>query len=195
MRGWLSLKVRTELFDFIVDELEVLALRHSHRIQEMCDKLRRRRDDLLAYVSVLDAKYQKISEHFNCTLQQVWEMCQLQRYDIFGDNYHIKAIPLEATLGDQFDAVEDAVIEAMETTERTSSMVENFNGRVRPYLDSFENISNDYLGLLRFYLNHTPFLRSAREHRKNKTPWEILSKTSHENWLEMLGYKPFKRAA
>jgi hypothetical protein len=191
----LDIEVRKEIFDFIVDELEVLAAEHPHRIQEMCDKLRRRRDKLLAYVSVLNTKFEEISIKFECGAQQVWKVCQLQRYDIFGDAYHIKASVLESELGNKFDAIEDEVIMTMEATERTSSMIENEHSRIRPYLNAFENISNEYLGLLRFYLNHTPFLRSSREHRENKTPWEILSKKQHKHWLEMLGYTPFKRAA
>ena len=184
-----------ELFDFIVDELELLANDHPHRIQDMCNKLRRRRDKLLTYVSVLHDKFKNISDKFSCNLQKIWQICHLQKYSMLGDEYHIKASILEDEIGDNFDAIEDEIIAAMESTERTSSMIENHHSRIRPYLNSFQNISNEYLGLLRFYLNHTPFLRSSRKHREHKTPWEILSKQKHKHWLEMLGYTRFRQAA
>ena len=57
-----------------------------------------------------------------------------------------------------------------------------------------EEVGHGYLGLLQFFLNHKPFLRSGRPHRVGKTPAEILNGKSHPNWLEMLGYTQFKRA-
>ena len=99
------------------------------------------------------------------------------------------------SLGDQlFYDIEDAVIAAMDSTERTSSMIENLNSRLRPYFYLRKEIGFDYLELLRSYLNHTPFLRS-QTHRANKTPAELLTGKTHKHWLELLGYQPFKRAA
>ena len=49
--------------------------------------------------------------------------------------------------------------------------------------------------LLRFYFNHTHFLRSTRAERHKKSPAEILSGKPHPHWLEMLGFERFKRAA
>jgi hypothetical protein len=52
-----------------------------------------------------------------------------------------------------------------------------------------------YLDLLRFYLNHIPLLRSSKEHRKGKTPAELMLKEQHRHWLEMLGLAPFRKLA
>jgi hypothetical protein len=96
---------------------------------------------------------------------------------------------------DQFDGIEDAVIVALYSTERTSSMIENLNGRVRRHLYCRQESGHGFLNLLRFYINHTPFLRSTRAERHKKSPAEILSGKPHPHWLEMLGYERFKRAA
>ena len=64
---------------------------------------------------------------------------------------------LKKQLGDQFDDMEDAVIVALYSTERTSSMIENLNGRVRKHLYYRQESGHSFLDLLRFYLNHTPF--------------------------------------
>ena len=102
---------------------------------------------------------------------------------------------LQDQLGDRYDDIEDAVIEAMSSTERTSSMVENMNGRVRKHIAYRQETGHGYLDLLRFFLNHKPIERSTREHRHKKTPAEILSGELHPHWLELLGYERFKRAA
>ena len=57
-----------------------------------------------------------------------------------------------------------------------------------------DEIGSDYLELLRFYLNHTPFKRSDT-HRAKQSPAELLTGKPHQHWLEMLGYQRFKRAA
>lgn len=84
---------------------------------------------------------------------------------------------------------------ALCSTERTSSMVENLNSRLRPYFFLRQQIGKGYLELLQFFLNHKPFQRSYHAHRKDKSPAEILSGKPHPHWLEMLGYTRFKRAA
>jgi hypothetical protein len=74
-------------------------------------------------------------------------------------------------------------------------MCENLNGRVRRHITYRQEIGHGYLDLLRFFMNHKPIERSDRELRKGKTPTEILTDKSHSHWLELLGFKRFKRAA
>ncbi len=186
---------RDELFDFVLDELNKLAILHSHRIQSVCTSLKNQKNYLLAFVEVLDDKFQLIADEFIYPVEKIWEMCALQRCKHSGDAYAIRSLPLQEYFGYDFDTVEDAVLKALDTTERTSSMVENLHSRLRPYFYLRREIGFDYLELLRFYLNHTPFLRSAREERKDKTPAEILAGKSHPHCLEMLDFKRFKKAA
>lgn len=104
-------------------------------------------------------------------------------------------MPLQDYFEDEFDAIEDAVLNALDTTERSSSMIENFHSRISPYFFLRREIGNNYLELLRFYLNHVPFQHSEREERLHKSPAEILTGKPHIDWLEMLGYQRFKQAA
>ena len=78
---------------------------------------------------------------------------------------------------------------------RASSLVENLNSRLRKYLFLRREVSQGDLELLRFYLNHRRFERSAREERVGKSPAELLSGEDHPHWLEMLGYTRFRQAA
>ena len=99
-------------------------------------------------------------------------------------------------LGLHYEEIEDAVLHILETTHRCSSMIENFNSRLRPYLDERKFMSKKSLGLIQFYLNHKPFMRSKHERLKNKTPAEALTGKAHKPWLEMLGFTPwYKQAA
>ena len=189
-----NIVVRRQLFDFIVSELEALARLHQHRIMPMCVKLEDARDLLLAFVNVLEEKFSAIAKQFNCSIEVVWETCKLQRCKYLGTNYLVRSESIVLQLGDLFEDIEDAVLTALDTTERTSSMIENLNSRVRPYLFIKKNVAQSFLDLLRFYFNHTPLLRSERGYRLNKTPAELLN-GQHQHWLEMLGYSKFRRAA
>ena len=94
-----------------------------------------------------------------------------------------------------YDRIEDRVMEAMAKTPRCSSMVENFNSRLMPFLDARKNITTRKLALYQFILNHRPFQRSAHTNLVGKTPAEALIQKSHPHWLEMLGYQRFKKTA
>ena len=185
--------IRRELFNFIVEELEVLAKLHPHRILPICVKLRESRDLLLSFVDVLEDKFSVIAKQYKCSIDIVWEICKLQRCKYLGDNYLLRSEKIVLQLGNKFEEIEDAVLAALDSTERTSSMVENLNSRVSPYLFVRKNSDQSFLDLLRFYFNHTPLLRSERGYRVNKTPAELLN-GPHEHWLEMLGCYKFKRA-
>ena len=74
-------------------------------------------------------------------------------------------------------------------------MVENFNSRLRSYLGENKEVTQKTLNLVRFYLNHKPFMRSHHNHLVNKTPAEAMTGTVHKPWLEMLGFSSFQRQA
>lgn len=189
-----QVKPRRELFDFILVEFEKLADIHPHRIQSLCTKLRNQRDGLLAFVDVLDDKFLNIAVKYDCSNDLVWEICQLQRCEYYGDTYHLRSAPLLEDIGEElFDLIEVDVLAALDSTEKTSAMVENYNSRIAPYLRLRKGCNQSFLNLLRFYLNHVPFRRSARTTRVNKSPVEILTGKAHPHWLEMLGYTRFKR--
>ena len=73
---------------------------------------------------------------------------------------------IQNILKERFHPVFQAVINAMEDTPRASSIVENFNGRLRSYFFLRRHLGTDYLELLKFYLNHSKFPRSRKPERR-----------------------------
>ena len=82
----------------------------------------------------------------------------------------------------------------MADTPRASSLVENLNSRLRNYFFLRRHIGNDYLELLRFFLNHRRFMRSERPERVGLSPLEIMTGEQQPHWLESLGFERFQRA-
>jgi hypothetical protein len=80
----------------------------------------------------------------------------------------------------------------MTQTPRSSSLVENLNGRLRTYFTLRRHLGNSYLELLQFYLNHHRFMRSRCEERQGKSPREVMTGQSHPHWLTLLGFGPLQ---
>jgi len=80
------------------------------------------------------------------------------------------------------------VLDVAHHTVRASSIVENFNSRLRSYFFLRRHLGPDYLKLLQFTLNHRRFLRSEHPERVDKSPAELLTGQPHPHWLDMLGF-------
>ncbi len=189
-------EARTQLYDFIVTEMEALAVKHTHRIDAIVSSLKYQRVALLDVSHALNTRFETLASEYHVPIDTIWAICYAVRYDIDSITGHEASCELESLLGLQYEEIQDAVLHILETTHRCSSMIENFNSRLRPYLDERKFMSKKSLGLIQFYLNHKPFMRSKHERLKGKTPAEALTGKAHKPWLEMLGFTPwYKQAA
>jgi hypothetical protein len=135
------------------------------------------------------------AQRYQVALPTLWQVCYTARYGIDSSHYHDQSFALEGTIGDRYEEIEDAVLAVLENTHRCSAMVENLNSRVRPYLDERKSVSQKTLGLIQFYLNHKPFMRSRHDRLVNKTPADAMTGKPHRPWLEMLGFPGVKEYA
>lgn len=79
-------------------------------------------------------------------------------------------------------------IDILKTIIRCSSIVENINSQIRPYLLLKRVLKGKFLDLLQFYLNIRKYLNSRIKERKGKSPLELLTGKDYGNWLDILGY-------
>ena len=85
-----------------------------------------------------------------------------------------------------------AVQDLADHVVRASSLVENYNGRLRNYFFLRRVLGPDYLQLLQFFLNHRRYLRSEHPERVGRSPAELLTGQHHPHWLELLGHTMFR---
>ena len=204
MVGWLerdilalagpSLEDRRELFDFIVEELARREPMDSARIRPVRVALKRQRDKLLGFAEVLDGKLAAIAQRFDVPEYHVRAVCLLKRKPETSLAYWQRREQLNRLLGWKFHGILEAVSDAMDETHRSSSMVENLNGRLRNYFFLRRHLGQGYLDLLRFFLNHRTFARSERPERRGKSPAELMTGKPHPHWLELLGFERFRRS-
>jgi hypothetical protein len=191
----LCFEARCELFNFIVSELKHREYLDSARIRPVRIALERQRDNLLGFAKVLDNKFEEIAQRFQVPAYQVRAICLLQRKPKTSQAYWKSRDQLNRQLAWKFHAVLGAIINAMDETHRSSSLVENLNGRLRNYFFLRRNLGQGYLELLRFFLNHRVFMRSDQPERVGKTPTELLTGKSHPHWLELLGFELFRHSS
>lgn len=185
---------RQELMAFIVSELKQREHLDVARIRPVRVALQRQGNSLLGFAKILDDKLSGIAQQFQVPDYGVRATCLLQRKQKTSEAYWQCHNTLYRQMGPKFYAVLEAVVCAMENTHRSSSMVENLNGRLRNYFYLRRNLSQGYLDLLRFYLNHKVFMRSDRPERVGKSPTGLLTGKAHPHWLELLGYELFRKS-
>ncbi len=181
------LAVREELYDFIVQELQARQALCPHRLRPLVRTLRNQRPVLLGFVRALEARLAGLAQEQRVPLGAVQAVCRLEALDKNQSLYWQRRTELIRRWGPvAWTALERAVREALAATPRASSLVENLNGRLRSYFFLWRRTNRPYLELLRFYLNHRPYLRSVHADRVGKSPYELLSGRAHPFWLDLL---------
>jgi hypothetical protein len=172
----LDLETRRANFDFIVAELRAREPLAPHRIGPVRKMLENQRDDLLAFVAEIDRDLMALAAEFQRPIEEL-----RLRFDGRG-------------LDDEpLDPVDESLRAIARRTIRASSLIENVNSRIRPYIFLRRRLGPAHLDLLRFFLNHRRFLRSEHPERVDKSPAELLTGQTHSHWLEMLGFQCFRR--
>ena len=162
------LAVRQELFDFIVSELKQREDERYPAIRRLRKALRNQRDQLLAFLGIVDQKLTEIANCFKLPVQAVRDVCWLHRKHDTSNAYWAQWNQLNSQLSSKFHGVMEAVGQALKETPRACSMVENLNSRLRNYFFLRRSLGGSYLNLLQFFCNHRCFMRSQVLERAGK---------------------------
>jgi len=142
---------RQELFDFIVAELAAREHEDVRRIRPVRVALQNQRDDLLAFVGVLNDKLADIARGHGIPELLLRDACVLHRLPSTSSAYWQEWNRLRAQIGGKFHTLFGAVRRAMADTPRSSSLVEHFNSRLRSYFTLRRYLGGSYLDLLRSF--------------------------------------------
>jgi hypothetical protein len=186
--------IRCALYNFVIDALA--HLEHSEqRIQPVRQRLANQREALLAFAYDLDQALAELAHHYAVPVETVRALLHWQSQPALTPAYWQQATHLQRQLRGRFFSLHHELEALSQHLHRASSLVENLNSRLRNYFFLRRDIGPSYLELLRFFLNHRPYLRSAKPERRGKTPAQLLTGQDHPHWLEMLGFRRFRRAA
>ena len=184
---------RVELYNFVVAELRARQPLCEHRIRPVCTLLENQRDALLAFAAQLDQDLAQVGQEFAVSLEVVRQVLAVQSLSERDRRRWVGQERLWQQVSSRYHGLSQAVAAVAAAVVRASSVVENFNSRLRNYFFLRRQLGGDYLALLQFFLNHHRFVRSAHVERVGKSPAELLSGERHRHWLELLGYQRFCR--
>lgn len=187
------LPARRDLYAFVIQELQQREPLCPHRIGPVRRMLENHQENLLAFAGVLEERFGDMAQRLKVPLPLVHAVSEWLGTDPNTAAHWQQHGRLCRVLGDKFRPIEQAVREVLAETPRASSIIENLNSRLRNYFFLRRHIGDAYLDLLRFFLNHRPFLRSECPHRVGKSPAELLTGQPHPHWLELLRYDRFHR--
>lgn len=183
-----SYEDRCVLFDFVVAELQARRPSCPHRIGPVATYLVNHREALLAFAKQLDTDLNALANNLQLPVAVVHAVFQVHTLEETDPRRWPREAALRAQLGGRFYELSQAVLDLAQHTVRASSVVENFNSRLRNYFFLRRHLGPDYLHLLQFFLNHRRFLRSEHPERVDKSPAELLTGVAHPHWLDMLGF-------
>lgn len=137
---------RRELFDFIVNELKSREHLDPARIRPVRVTLGRQYDRLLGFAKALDTKLAGIAQQFQVPDYLVRAICLLLRKSKASLAYWQRRDYLNRQLASKFCVVLEAVVNAIDDTHRSSSLVENLNGRLCNYFFLRRNLGSRLSG-------------------------------------------------
>ena len=79
--------IRSELFDFIIEELNKVADKHPHRITDIITTLNNNKDSLLDVAKSLNTQFENIAIKHGVSLDTVWDISYFSRYKLNSTEY------------------------------------------------------------------------------------------------------------
>lgn len=190
----LEVGTRRELYRWVIEELAVREPECAHRLGPVRRLLENVEEQALVFATRLAHELESVRRAHHLKdeeLEQVVELVGIE--DI--SKYWQRWSALRGVLGEKLEDALETVARVLGAVVRVSSEVESMHTRLRRGFRERRHVSQGYLDVQRFVLNHSRLERSRVSARQGRSPAEVLRDEQLPHWLEQLGYTLFKRAA
>jgi len=156
-----------------------------HRLEK-----RIRKEGIFGFLMRLESKLEQLAEEYVLPEELIYEAYRLccfygmDEYDQLYDSLFEKL--WELSCEDILEQILSDIRFLVSHTVRASSLVENTNHKVRPYIQMKKNLSPEFCHLLQLFLNTKKYRRSIKG-RAGKTPLELLTGIPSLPFLELMG--------
>lgn len=177
---------RKEKLKKLILELEKYIEKNTY-IKKFYKFLKNNIDGLLVFVEDFYFRMQIISkkEHINPKVfKLMWKQHDLNKYS---EEYNIIEIEILNIVRNDYTKARKIFKTLIEDTIRASSVVENINSLLRPYLDIKKSPNQTFLDLLQLYFNTRKFKRSNIASKIGYSPFELYTKKEQLDFFEILG--------
>lgn len=83
---------------------------------------------------------------------------------------------------------EEELQHMLDMIKRASSLVENLNSRIRPYIHLKRIVPDRFFSLMKVFFNTKKYRRSVRSERVSRSPLELMTGKEYPDFFELLGY-------
>ncbi len=152
------------------------------------EKLRNNLPQVLSFLKRMEVALRKASERTGIPIQAFQLFYQKKSCAPLSWESSRIEYALGELLCNGYADAKAAFEQVLSTIKRASSLVENLNGRIRPFMDLKRVIPDRFFALLKVYFNTKRYRRSRIPERVGKSPIELLTGKPCAEFLETLGY-------
>jgi hypothetical protein len=178
---------RLELLGFLLEEFGNLQI-NSKYLDEAIKTLNSNKEELLLFVKKAEKLFLELALKEDIRVDTISLFWQQHGVSKSQNEYWLLDSRLKSSLDNDYCRIKNKAEEILRTIVRCSSIVENINSQIRPYLLLKRTLKGKFLDLLQFYLNNRKYLNSRVKERIGKSPLELLTGKDYGNWLDILGY-------
>lgn len=182
----LSIEEVTEQCEWALSEMASVVPERKKLLKEI-DKFRKRLPQTVEFLRQMHRNMEDYASKTGLPVDAIRLAYRQRAFFVGSQEYTAIGKRLWRMLGDKILLLEKTLSGIISSTMRASSLVENLNSRIRPYINAKRRIGSWFFPLLQLYINTKKYRRSRKKERIGKSPLELLTGKPHADFLDMLG--------
>lgn len=193
--GWLREMTRCNGYDrkdvlslcqWILEGMEETAGKSSTRLSQVLSKTKRNLPDVLIYLERAEKALKEYALEQGYPPEAFVLLYKMQGYGYGTPKYQAADRRVRHMLKKAYADGYLKVQEILDGVKCASSLVENLNGRLRPYMNLKRMVPEKFLTLLKVYFNTKRYRRSRKAERAGKSPLELLTGKKHKDFYDIV---------
>ena len=181
----LSVMEVTELCQWALSEMASAAPERKKLLKEI-DKFRKRLPKTIGFLRQMHRKMKEYACNTGIPVEAIRLAYRQRAFPVGSQEHTAIGKRLWKKLGNKILFLDKILAEIVSFTMRASSLVENLNSRIRPFMNEQKRIGSWFFPLLQLYINTKRYRRSRKKERIGKSPLELLTGRPHPDFLDML---------
>ena len=150
------------------------------------DKFRKRLPKTIGFLRQMHRKMKEYACNTGIPVEAIRLAYRQRAFPVGSQEHTAIGKRLWKKLGNKILFLDKILAEIVSFTMRASSLVENLNSRIRPFMNEQKRIGSWFFPLLQLYINTKRYRRSRKKERIGKSPLELLTGRPHPDFLDML---------
>ena len=174
-----------KICSWILDEMATLYPRQV-KFQSFIEQFRKRLPALLQFLRKLQKEMEFADANFHVKRHTFQLMYRQRTYATNSKEFALIEKRLRHLFRNRLEEAKTALNDIQKKCFRASSMVENLNSRIRPFMDEKRRVFHEDFSMIRFFLNTMKPFRSRKNERKGKSALDRLTGRVCPDFLDIV---------